>query len=718
MGEQRRPREGPPADPDAQLLRRLGYAGPADLLLHLPLRYEDETRLTPLHEARPGHPALVEGEIVHAEVQNRPRRQLVVEVREATSDECGDGLPVTGDNTATHPSSPVTRFNPSLFVRLLHFYPNQLAQLKPGVRVRLFGEVREGFFGAEMVHPRLRIVRADAPLPTHLTPVYPSVAGLSQFAIQRAVERALHDLPLDETLPQETIDRLRLPGFAAAIRLLHAPPPQTDVAALEAHSHPAWRRLKFDELLAQQLSLRLHAQARRTLTAPVLGDDSGFGERLLATLPFALTAAQRRVLGEIRRDLVHSHPMHRLLQGDVGSGKTLVAALACLPAVAAGWQAAMMAPTEILAEQLYLKFRDWFEPLGIRVAWLAAASKGKARRETLAGLADGSAQVAVGTHALFQAGVEFHRLALAVVDEQHRFGVEQRLALRGKGSLPEGEGNNFPLTPHLLMMSATPIPRSLAMSYYADLDVSTLDELPPGRLPVATRLVGEDRRAEVVGRLRDYCAGGAQAYWVCPLIEESEKLDLAAALDTHAELVAALPGLRIGLAHGRLKADEKAAAMAAFKAGELDILVATTVIEVGVDVPNAGLMVIEHAERMGLAQLHQLRGRVGRGWRESTCLLLYAAPLSAAARQRLRVIRETSDGFAIAREDLRLRGPGEFMGARQSGTNWLRFASPELDADLLEPARDAAADLLAHHPEAVRRHLDRWLPKGVEYLRA
>lgn len=685
------------------VLRRLGYATQTDLVLHLPLRYEDETRLTPLRQVRPGAAITVQGVIVHTEAQKRPRPQLVVEI-EAPPDS---------------PSQP-SPHAPRLRFRLLHFRPGQIAHLQPGVWVRLHGEVRAGLFGAEMVHPRYRVVQPDTPLPSTLTPVYPTVAGLSQNALRRAVGLALAQADLSETLPARLVDAVGLPAYADAVRLLHAPPPDSDLEALEARRHPAWRRLKFDELLAQQLSLRRHARARASLIAPALHSGAELAERLLASLPFALTSAQHRVWQEIRADLAHPHPMHRLLQGDVGSGKTLVAALACLPAVASGWQAAVMAPTEILAEQLYLKFRDWLEPLGLKVVWLAAALKGKSRRSVLAAIASGEAQIAVGTHALIQAGVNFARLGLAIVDEQHRFGVEQRLALRAKGDTPDPTGvchHSSYFTPHLLMMSATPIPRSLAMSHYADLDVSTLDELPPGRSPVATRVIHMRRRPEVIARLRDYCLSGAQAYWVCPLVEESEKLQLKAAEAAHAELAACLPELSVGLVHGRMKAEAKAAVMDAFKAGQIHLLVATTVIEVGVDVPNAGLMVIEHAERMGLAQLHQLRGRVGRGTRESACILLYADPLSATARQRLRIIRTQHDGFAIAREDLLLRGPGEFMGARQSGQPWLRFADPETDLDLLETVRKSADWLLDRHPDAVDRHLARWLPRGLDYLR-
>jgi ATP-dependent DNA helicase RecG len=722
----------------AEVHEKLGYATAAELILHLPLRYEDETRLTPIRHLRSGLPALVEGEVAQANVQYRPRRQLVVEVREHADED--DALA------------------PTLFFRLLHFYPNQQAQLKPGNRIRLFGEPRQGFHGLEMVHPRYRLVQPDTPLSETLTPVYPTVTGLSQTAIRKAIAAALREADLAEALPSPLLKKLKLPAFEPSLRRLHSPPPEADLFALDRKTDPAWQRLKFDELLAQQLALKRYAQARHRLVAQPLKDERQLIERYLASLPFGPTGAQQRATREILHDLTGRHPMNRLLQGDVGSGKTLVAAVACLAAVGSGRQAAVMAPTEILAEQHYLKFRDWLEPLGLKVVWLAAALKSKTKKEALAQIADGSAQVVVGTHALFQEGVEFHSLALAVVDEQHRFGVAQRLALREKGGLTQANpseakvkphsGGHSPIAlsvkanignadvksaqadgrnqkgkhkvtqPHLLMMSATPIPRSLAMSYLADLDVSVIDELPPGRTPVTTKLIAMARRDEVVERLRHYCADGAQAYWVCPLVEESQKLELKAALDTFEEMQAALPELKVGLVHGRMKAEEKAAAMAAFKAGEIQLLVATTVIEVGVDVPNASLMVIDHAERMGLAQLHQLRGRVGRGSRESTCLLLYADALSDLAKQRLKIIRDSQDGFAIAREDLKLRGPGEFLGARQSGLPLLRFADLENDVELLEAARDAADELLKHEPEIVQRHLNRWLPQGAAFLLA
>ncbi len=689
----------------AEVARKLGYADAADLILHLPLRYEDETRITPLRDARLGEQVQVEGVVQHAEVQNKPRRQLVVQMADSA------------DARAT------------LHFRLLHFYPGQVALLQPGTRVRLLGEVRPGFFGAEMVHPQFRVVRENTPLPDSLTPVYPAVAGLAQYTVRKAVALALAAADLSDPLPVPA----DFPGFAEALKNLHRPPPDATLEQLESRNSPAWRRLKYDELLAQQLSLRLAARQRQSLQALPLADDGSLEQRLLAALPFPLTAAQQRVLREIHRDLARPHPMNRLLQGDVGSGKTLVAALTVLPALSLGHQVAVMAPTEILAEQLYLKFHEWLTPLGIEVAWLAAALKGKAKKATLAGIADGRVRVAVGTHALFQTDVVFQDLALVVVDEQHRFGVAQRLALRDKGAQggqaatgeppvanPDGDSpvTTRELQPHLLMMSATPIPRSLAMSYYADLDVSVIDQLPPGRTPITTRTINANRRAEVVSRLREYCLGGAQAYWVCPLVEESEKLQLRAAEESHEELSALLPELKIGLVHGRMKSEDKAAVMSAFKAGELHLLVATTVIEVGVDVPNAALMVIEHAERFGLAQLHQLRGRVGRGARESSCVLLYEGPLSENARRRLKIIHDHRDGFAIARADLQLRGPGEFLGARQSGQQLLRFADAEADTDLLELARDQARQLLEQSAEGIPRHLSRWLPRGLDMFRA
>ncbi|MDR2678238.1 MAG: ATP-dependent DNA helicase RecG [Zoogloeaceae bacterium] len=658
-------------------LQRLGLKRRADLLLHLPLRYEDETRITPIAQASWQGMTQVEGEVIESTIQFRPRRQLVAQI----ADESG-----------------------ALTLRFLNFYPSQQTALTPGNRVRCVGEVREGFYGAEMVHPRFQVVRPDTPLPVTLTPIYPTTAGLPQSVLKKGVARALEGPPLTETLAADVLSRWRLPGLWEAINTLHFPPANTALEALSSRQHPAWRRVKLDELVAQQLSLRLAYRRRREMGAPVLDAPGDLARQLTAALPFALTRAQARVVAEIQADLKTPHPMQRLLEGDVGAGKTLVAALSACQAIESGWQAAFMAPTEILAEQHYLKLKSWLEPLSVHVAWLTGSMKGKARKAQTE--AAQTAGLVVGTHALIQAGVDFGRLGLVIIDEQHRFGVQQRLALRQKGDAP-----------HQLMMSATPIPRTLAMSYYADLDVSILDELPPGRTPIRTRLAREDRREEVMAYVRRKVAEGRQVYWVCPLIEESEALQLQTALETHAWLAAALPELSVGLAHGRLKAAEKQAVMAAFVAGDIDVLVSTTVIEVGVDVPNASLMVIEHAERFGLAQLHQLRGRVGRGVHESSCILLYAEPLSEMAKARLKIIFEQTDGFEIARRDLALRGPGEFIGSRQSGVPLLRYADLEADADLVEIARNLSEEMLAHTPDKAALHQERWLGGGEELLK-
>jgi ATP-dependent DNA helicase RecG len=660
-------------------LAKIGLHCEADLLTHLPLRYEDETRITPVSRAFGGEPVQVEVVVHSSEMQFRPRRQLVVRA---------------GDDSG------------EITLRFFSFYPGQQAALSEGSRIRAFGEVRGGFFGAEMVHPRFRKIGDNEPLPTELTPIYPTTAGLVNSALQKLIGKALAVGDLSETLPEDLRQRLKLPGLARSLRFLHTPPPGTDLDTLHARNHPAWRRVKFDEVLAQQLSLRRAYLARREQGAPVLVARDDLGARLLDSLPFGLTGAQARAMAEIGSDLAQPYPMQRLLQGDVGAGKTIVAALAACQAISAGWQAAFMAPTEILAEQHYLKLRDWLEPLGVRVAWLSGSLKTKAKREQLAATA-AEAQLVVGTHALIQDGVDFARLGLAIVDEQHRFGVAQRLALRKKGD-----------NPHQLMMSATPIPRTLAMSYYADLDVTVLDELPPGRTPIKTRLVADNRRDDVVGFVRKAVEEGRQAYWVCPLIEESEALQLQTAQETYDFLLGQFSGLTVGLVHGRLKADEKQAVMAAFAAGEIDVLVATTVIEVGVDVPNASLMVIEHAERFGLSQLHQLRGRVGRGQYESSCVLIYAGPLGDIARQRLKIIFENTDGFEIARQDLQIRGPGEFVGARQSGVPLLRYADLEMDADLVEMARSVAEEMLTEHPALAERHLQRWLGSREELLKS
>jgi ATP-dependent DNA helicase RecG len=667
-------------------LAKLGIAAKFDLVLHLPLRYDDETRLCALNQAPAGEPVLVEGTVIKCDVQYRPRRQLLCLIED------GSGV---------------------LTLRFFNFYPSQLKQLAPGVRVRAFGEIRRGLAGDEMVHPKYRVLHGEAPVARALTPVYPATAGLRQDDLRRLIARALADCDLADTLPPACLEKLKLPAFREAVALLHNPPPEVPRETLSGRTHPAWRRVKFDELLAQQISMRLHYRRRKAAGAPALKPRGRLAQALLARLPFKLTAAQNKALAQIRADLAQPYPMQRLLQGDVGCGKTIVAALAALQCVENGRQVAIMAPTEILAEQHHRKFREWVGELGIGIAWVSGSLTARAKREALARVASGETAVVVGTHALIQDDVRFHDLGLAIIDEQQRFGVHQRLQLRMKGSRP-----NKGAEPHQLMMSATPIPRTLAMSYYADLDVSVIDEMPPGRGPVATRLIREARRGEVIRRVRDECLAGGQAYWVCPLVEESETLQLKTALETYDKLRQTFPELKVGLVHGRLKGEDKARVMAAFKAGAIQLLVATTVIEVGVDAPSATLMVIENAERIGLAQLHQLRGRIGRGAGDSACILLYQEPLTDAARERLRIIYEQRDGFEIARQDLRLRGPGELLGARQSGEPLLRFADLNADLDLLDAAREAAAVLLHEQPAAAQAHLARWLGARHEYLKA
>ena len=663
-------------------LQKLDLREDWDFALHLPIRYEDETRLTRVVDAQFGVPCQLEAEIVHSEITYRPRRQLVVQARDGTD---------------------------TIYMRFLNFYGSQLKQMAVGSRVRARGELRHGFFGAEMVHPTYKMVNEGAVLPTALTPVYPAGDGVSQIMLRKAISAALGKVNWQDTLSPTLLAELQLEGFEASVKLLHNPPPDADQYSLIEHTHPAWERMKFDELLAQQLSLKRAQAARRTKGATALPVVGHMSAAFLMSLPFTLTGAQERVLAEIRADLKQDFPMQRLLQGDVGSGKTIVAALAAVQAIDSGFQAVLMAPTEILAEQHFRKIAAWLEPLGITTAWLTGSLKKKEKDLAQSLIASGEAQLIIGTHALIQDTVQFAKLGLVIVDEQHRFGVGQRLSLRNKGIAGQ--------VPHQLMMSATPIPRTLAMTYYADLEVSVIDELPPGRTPIVTRMVDQQRRDEVIARVHAAAQEGKQVYWVCPLIEESEALQLQTATDTYAMLAEALPDLNIGLVHGRLKPADKHLVMDAFIRNEVQVLVATTVIEVGVDVPNASLMVIEHAERFGLSQLHQLRGRVGRGSAASVCLLLYQGPLGGTAKQRLMTMRETTDGFEIARKDLELRGPGEFLGARQSGEAMLRFANLETDQWLVEKARKLASELLQHDSPTVAAHLQRWLGQKEEFLR-
>ena len=701
-----KPPPRPSPNPAQKALQKLGLVRPIDLALHLPLRYEDETRITPLKNAREGEVVQIEATVTACDIQQRPRRLLVV---------------VVDDGTAT------------CELRFFSFYPSHLKTLAVGARLRIRGEVKGGFWGRQMLHPAFRT--AGGELPSALTPVYPTTAGLPQPYLRRAVVTALQRVELPETLPT-TLPQppmafhgqnglQPLPSLREALTFLHHPTPDVALATLEDHSHPAWQRLKAEELLAQQLSQQQSRRERARLHAPVLAPKPAQGsvlplhEQLLAVLPFALTAAQRRVGEEIARDLARAVPMHRLLQGDVGSGKTVVAALAAAIAMDAGWQCALMAPTEILAEQHFAKMIGWLEPLlaahGRCVAWLVGGQKKKDRAAMLALVDSGEAALVVGTHAVIQEQVRFKNLALAIIDEQHRFGVAQRLALRQKLAAHGME-------PHMLMMSATPIPRTLAMSYYADLDVSVIDELPPGRTPIVTKLIADSRKDVVIERIGAQVASGRQVYWVCPLIEESEALDLSNATETHTDLSEALPGVTVGLLHSRMASAEKKSVMAEFTAGRMGVLVSTTVIEVGVDVPNASLMVIEHAERFGLSQLHQLRGRVGRGAAASACVLLYATNDSGrvgeTAKERLRAMLDTNDGFEIARRDLEIRGPGEFLGARQSGDALLRFADLEKDAALLDWAREVAPLMLDRYPGLATQHVAQWLGGKSDYLKA
>jgi len=676
----------------AERLERLGIRTVQDVLFHLPARYEDRTRVVPMGSVRPGDHVVVQGEVDLAEVRFGRRRSLLVRISDGTG---------------------------ALTLRFFHFNASQQAGFSRGAGIRCYGEVRSGAATAEMVHPEYRIVDPEAPAPVeeHLTPVYPATEGVHQLTLRSLTEQALQYLGtapgtagmrLTDWLPATLVAPFRMTSLPAALRYVHRPPPDAPVDRLLEGRHPAQQRLAFEELLAHHLSLRRVRLRAEHARAPVLSGNPDLVDGFVAALPFELTAAQQRVNAEIRKDLEQSHPMARLVQGDVGSGKTVVAACAALACVGAGYQVALMAPTELLAEQHFRSFNDWLAPLGISVVWHTGKNRGKERGQVLEEIRDGSAAVAIGTHALFQEEVEFARTGLVIIDEQHRFGVHQRLALRDKGRVGEQR-------PHQLVMTATPIPRTLAMTVYADLDTSVIDELPPGRQPVTTVAVSQERREDVIQSVRKACAAGQQAYWVCTLIEESDVLQCQAAEKTATMLAECLPELRIGLVHGRLAAAQKETLMAAFKAATLDLLVATTVIEVGVDVPNASLMIIENPERLGLAQLHQLRGRVGRGSRQSSCVLLYQSPLSETARERLAVLRASNDGFEIARRDMELRGPGEVLGTRQTGEMQFHIADLLRDESLLSAVEAAAAQLMELAPDNVAPLIRRWLGAAVNY---
>jgi ATP-dependent DNA helicase RecG len=670
----------------AKRLGKLGLSRVEDLLFLLPLRYEDRTQLVRIGALVAGKRCLTSGEVLLAETAYRGRRNLLVRISD------GSG---------------------QLTLRFFHFSRQQQAQFQAGKHVSCFGEVRRGSAGFEMIHPEYRILREEQGAATNdsLTPIYPATEGVQQGRLRNLTDQALEAMlkePPPELLPQSVTDKLGMPSLVDAISYLHRPPPDADVAQMQEGRHPCQQRLAFEELLAHYLSLRSLRALAETEGAFALTHGQGRVDQFVANLPFELTGAQARVVDEIMVDLSKPHPMMRLIQGDVGSGKTVVAAIACLKAIACGVQAAIMAPTEILAEQHWRNFSDWFRPLGIEPAWLSGSQKAAARRDALSAIADGRAQLVVGTHALFQEGVEFDNLALVIIDEQHRFGVHQRMALRDKGIGKDGH-------PHQLVMTATPIPRTLAMAAYADLDTSVIDELPPGRQPVSTIAVPDTRRGEIVERVRAACKSGQQAYWVCPLIEESEVLDYQAAEASYQMLTEALPELRVGLVHGRMRPAEKERGMQAFKEGLIQVLVATTVIEVGVDVPNASLMIIENAERMGLSQLHQLRGRVGRGAAQSHCVLLYKGPLGRIAKERLAVLRDTNDGFVVAQRDLELRGPGELLGTRQTGLPDYRVANIVRDASLMPQVQMTAEELRRSSASRAAAIVRRWLGDAGRY---
>lgn len=673
----------------AERVVRMGLINDWDFVLHLPLRYEDETRITRICDLKAGDWAQIQGTVISSRTQGGRFMQLIASVSDGTA---------------------------NIEIRFLHFYPKMRERFKSGTLLRLSGQVQQQPVqfggGLQMLHPKIKDPITDtSELPSTLTPVYPAGEHITQTWLRKRIDRAMLDVDLTDIVPASFTQSLSLPTLRDALKSLHHPSPGADYEAYSERRTPEWRRLKFDELLAQQLTLRYAREVKSELQAPrLLGTHGNLREKLTASLPFSLTGAQKRVLVEIYTDLAQNAPMNRLVQGDVGCGKTIVAALSALQAVDSGYQAALMAPTEILAEQHYLKLKPLLEPLGVKVVLLTGSlrTKEKVLRQDM--VASGQSQVVIGTHALIQDAVKFHKLGLAIVDEQHRFGVEQRLKLRN--AVQEGT------LPHLLMLSATPIPRTLAMSYLADIDVSVIDELPPGRTPIVTTLISMDRTAEVTSAVQRAVSSGSQVYWVCPLIEDSEKSDLTAATLRRDALQQELPGCRVALVHGAMSAEEKQSIMNAFSSGEVDILVATTVIEVGVDVPNASVMIIEHAERFGLSQLHQLRGRVGRGSKKSFCLLLYAPNLSEVGKERLSVIRSSTDGFEIARQDLRLRGPGEFMGAKQSGAPLLRFADLDTDVELLDAARQAAQTWLTTDPKSALQHARRWFAGSGNFLQA
>lgn len=679
-------------DKQAEKLAKLGLNKVQDLLFHLPHRYQDKTKITPLDQAIIGQEVLIEATIRQHRLTQGRRPTLLVELEDALGHHLG--------------------------LRFFHFQASQARQFKRGEQVRAYGELRTGPNGFEIVHPQYKVFSSiPPPLDDTLTPVYPTTEGLGQLTLVKLIKQAialLKHYPLEEGLNQTWLKTWQLPDINQALLTLHQPQPSDDLAEIKRFEHPAQARLVFEELITQQLTLKLMRQQQVKRYAPKL-TASRTANALLASLPFELTQAQQRVWHEIIGDLKQSQPMQRLVQGDVGSGKTIIAALAALQAADAGYQVAIMAPTEILAEQHRNHFAEWLDPLGIEMAWLNGRLKVAEKRDMLAKISSGEAKIAVGTHALFQDAVIFERLGLVIIDEQHRFGVHQRLSLNQKAQTDEIE--NF--APHQLTMTATPIPRTLAMTAYGDLDISVIDELPPGRLPVDTAVLGNQKRHEVMAHLYHACKTGVQAYWVCPLIDESELLDAQAAQTTFDEFRQRWPDMRVGLVHGRLKAAEKELIMQQFKAHELDLLVATTVIEVGVNVPNASLMIIENAERLGLSQLHQLRGRVGRGAKKSHCVLLYQPPLSATAKARLQIMRETNDGFVIAEEDLRIRGPGEILGTRQTGGMTLRIADIQRDQAWIEPAQDCASQLLEQaSPDLIALLQQRWIGEKLEYKHA